>query len=36
VRNINQDITTYRTLCVGTSQVTEHYGRCLMNTKNRI
>ena len=39
VRNINQDITTYRTLCVGTNQVTEHYGRSSTNqdsAKDRI
>ena len=39
VLNINQDITTYRTLCVGTNQVTEHYGRSSTNqdsAKDRI
>jgi hypothetical protein len=39
VLNINQDITTYRTLCVGTNQVTQHYGRSSINqdsAKDRI
>ena len=31
VLNINQDITTYCTLCVGTNQVTEHYGGSSIN-----